>query len=185
MIELIHKYMTWQYFDRVLIVLGFIVLSKYTYETYKLRKISKDQQDLQILPLPHLYISRTGNPSLEITNLGNGTAIDIKIKTVEFMREGKQKKFEFEVNYGNNILEYKGRKIVTIIFYDSGDKKGYKLSGEAFCMHFAANGKFMIDEGRTISITYQDIMAQTYELKQRFSKRGTFIVQLPKRVKQK
>ncbi len=175
--------MTWQILNRILVILGFFVLVIYTRETYKLRKIGNDQKDLQIMPLPFLYLSRTGNPTLEITNFGSGTAVDIKIKTASFKYKGKQKAFEFEVNYGSNILEYKNKKFVSVIFYDDGDKKSPKLSGEAFYMYYAADGKSMTNKGKCINITYKDIKAQTYKQEQHFGKQGTAISQLPKRIR--
>lgn len=192
MIELIHKYMTWRYSDRLLIALGFIVLLWYTIETYRLRKIGKDQLDIQILPLPFLYISATSIPRLIIKNIGAGTAIDIKVKPVEFTYDGKKKRFEFEVNYnygrgyGSNTLQHNEKlELISVIFYVDGIKKSTELSIDAFINYFAPNGKFMVDEGRDIIVTFKDIKAQSYELKHHFSKSGSTIAQLPKRVKQK
>ncbi len=182
--------MTWQYIDRTLVVLGFIVLAIYTNETYKLRKIGKDQLDLQILPLPFLYISATSSPHLIIKNIGSGTAIDIQVKPVEFTYEGKNKRFEFEVNYtygreyGVNTLQHSERlELIGVNFYDDENKKSPKLSIDAFNTYFALDGKFMVDEGRNLDIAYKDIKGQSYEVKHCFGRRGTIITQLPRRVK--
>jgi len=184
--------MTWKIISLALEVLGFIVLLWYTIETYRLRKIGKDQLDIQIISLPFLYISATINPRLIIKNIGSGTAIDIKVKPVEFTYDGKKKRFEFEVNYnygreyGSNTLQHNEKlELINISFYDDGIKKSTELSIDAFINYFAPNGKFMVDEGRDIIVTFKDIKAQSYELKHRFSKGGSTIAQLPKRVKQK
>ena len=181
---------SWELINRILVVLGFLVVVIYTKETYKLRKINNDQKDLQIYPLPHMFFSKysdNGLPRIELENIGNGTALDITIEPIEFKYDKSTKRFEFDANWNNNILKpfeiNNLPKFVEVKFYDKGSKKESKLSQNSFIEYFAANGKFMIDDGRTIIISFKDIKGQTYNVKQVFNKHGTSIIQLPQRVK--
>lgn len=93
-----------------LIVTAFAVIW-YTKEASRLRKISNDQKDLQLLPAFMLYIREQVDMSYEgynyklvMRNIGFGTAVAVQISPTIFDTEGDRMEFIFSLADQNSTL---------------------------------------------------------------------------------
>lgn len=74
----------------IAVILTLLVLVKYTYETYKLRRETEKQTELS--QRPFIIIGYTPHEAtFKLTNLGHGIALNVKIDDVCLVREGPVK----------------------------------------------------------------------------------------------
>lgn len=67
----------------IVILIGtFLVVAWYTTETHLMRLAAKEQIDLSVLPAIAINNVDSESDTFEITNIGNGVAINIKIEDV-------------------------------------------------------------------------------------------------------
>ena len=171
--------------------LGVVILIWYAWETRKLRIIANNQKDLEILPLPFIFIRGTSvqDNFLMIKNLGRGTSVATRIESFKIDDNGVLKfdigQFSSPRDFSGNLLQPCTEQDPRTVFisYSVGEaNKSTKLSNSKFYEYFAADGKYIGDKGRELTIAFRDIQNNVYEIKEHFSKDGPIITQLPKRV---
>jgi hypothetical protein len=180
----------------------FGVLIWYTYETYKIRKITTEQKDLQLLPAMMLYIrngddDEENNHKLTLRNVGYGTAVAISISPTIFKVEGKKMEFKFKLADQNNTLIPGEEREVDFEFYKNGESSYHNRYRDFYAYFNPSNlesvvyfkaSKMVHKDTPTkndIHIKYQDIHGQDYETTIGFRPEGILVAKPPKRIEKK
>ncbi len=178
------------------------VLIWYANETTKIRKISKEQLDLQLLPAMMLYIRRNDGSvdadpehySLTIRNVGNGTATTIKVVSPIFKVQGKKIEFRFKLSSQNNTLiadEERGLEIDSYIDGQSNYQNRYRDFHAYFSptnledVQVLKKDKLVKEDTPTkneITIKFKDIHGQAYSTVIGFDPSGISILKPPLRI---
>ncbi len=178
------KHMHFSSVNDIVIVLGFIVLVWYTIETYRIRKVTVIQKDLQLLPTPMLYFHNSpGQKRIKIQNIGIGAAIGVTIEKYEFSQDSRTCKFIFNLEDGNNVLAPEEERMVGVNYFVNGEASNAPYDN--FWSQFNSDGGGVSTEAKNIKIRFQDATGQHYEMNIGFSSRGVEITKPPTRVKPK
>lgn len=182
-----------------LIVTAFAVIW-YTKEASKLRKISNDQKDLQLLPAFMLYIREQVDTSYEgynyklvMRNIGFGTAVAVQISPTIFDTEGNRMEFIFSLADQNSTLISGEEREVYFDVYKN-NQPNYLERGSDFDTYFnpsslediksyKESGMVSEDavEQNDVHIIFKDIKGQDYETVIGFRPEGIIVSELPKR----
>lgn len=180
--KIIHQFY-FSYINDVIIVLGFLVLLWYTVETYKIRKITARQKDLQLLPAVMFYIRREGGDRLCIKNIGAGSATAVQVMPAIIMADDRKLEFRFNLVDGNNTLTPQEERKVDQNFFVDGKKHNSPLSN--FLAHYDPASMIWPErpEPRLIRVRFRDMTGQAYETVLSFSGNGIAVEQEPYRIK--
>lgn len=174
--------MTFQTLYQASLIGTFGVLIWYTVETYKIRKITAQQKDLQYLPAIMLYMrNRSGSPRLIIRNIGEGSATAVMVLPASFNVSGDKLEWEFHLVDSNDTLVAGEERDVGIGLSVNGKEAEMALAN--FIAYY--NPPHLRQAGKKVSreliVRFNDITGQTYETTINFSNEGITVVKSPLR----
>lgn len=171
----------------------FFLLAWYATETYKIRKITVQQKDLQLLPAMMIYIRQhSGTERPFIRNVGSGTAFEVEILDSKVAKD--KLAFSFHLVDGNNTLvSQEERQIGVNVRKDGQESQSPLMNFQAY--YDPANLQQIeinrdggtIDKNtpiqRELTIRFKDITGQSYESEIRFSPKGISVIKAPERIR--
>lgn len=173
-----------------------IVLIWYTWETSKIRRITTQQRDLQLLPAMMFYVRhRSGTDRLFIRNVGFGAATTVLIPNADFLVGSERFSFRFHLTDSNNTLMPQEEREVGINFYKNDASQRNNIPN--FMVYYNPARLQEVDAAgeaglvrdietpsqRRLKVTFKDIVGQQYETKIHFSSEGISIVESPRRTR--
>ncbi len=165
---------------KLTVILTFVVISFYTFETRKIRKITAQQRDLQLLPTVVLYIrKRSGSRRLYVRNISLNPALNVHFEVSKLKINNDAFEFSFRMLDSNKQLTSQEERGIGINLKINGIVNDKPL--ENFLAYFDPDN--MNEESRVcVSISFSDSTGQKYLTKVGFKKTGIEIFKAPKRI---
>lgn len=158
------------------------VLIWYAMETWKIRKINAQQRDLQLLPLPMLYLKHYGGSDrLVVRNIGAGAAIDVRVIPSQFKEESETLSFKYHLVGLNTTLVPQEERGIGINLDINGQENDDPLPN-FLIYHNPEIIERRKHKNREIKVQFKDITGQKYSTTISFNSKGISIINPPTRV---